>query len=108
MDKSTPYDASVYVEQVAPSRLSADVVVPLVMDLLRPSSVVDAGCGAGAWLAAFQAQGVDRIVGLEGGHPSHEQLQVSAQVIRKVDLESPFDLGERFDLAISVEVAEHL
>jgi hypothetical protein len=33
---------------------SAEVIVPLVLQLLPVRSVVDVGCGEGAWLAAFR------------------------------------------------------
>jgi SAM-dependent methyltransferase len=39
------------------SRRSARVVVPIVMELVRPKRVVDVGCGFGTWLAIFRDQG---------------------------------------------------
>lgn len=30
---------------------SAEVIVLIVLDMIRPSSVVDVGCGVGAWLS---------------------------------------------------------
>src|SRR5262245_22788740 len=40
------------------SRRSAEQVVPLVLELIRPRSVIDVGCGTGSWLAVFQEAGV--------------------------------------------------
>ena len=40
------------------SRRSADRVVPMIVELIRPRSVVDIGCGVGTWLAAFSGHGV--------------------------------------------------
>lgn len=52
------YTAEFYQNQKSGSRQSADRVVPLVIDLVGPSSVVDVGCGVGTWLAAFSNNGV--------------------------------------------------
>ena len=41
------------------SRLSAQEVVPLVMELIQPTSVVDVGCGLGTWIAVFRDAGVE-------------------------------------------------
>jgi hypothetical protein len=35
------------------SQRSAEEIVPSVMELLRPASVIDVGCGLGVWLKAF-------------------------------------------------------
>jgi SAM-dependent methyltransferase len=106
---STPFTSDLYDLHIGISRRSADTVIPHVVEVLgQPRSVLDVGCGAGAWLAGFRDAGVGELVGLEGGHPSAEQLQVAPDIIRTFDLQSPFDLGRRFDLVVSVEVAEHL
>jgi len=39
---------------------------------------------------------------------SHDMLQIPIDRFRAVDLRFPFDLGRKFDLACSLEVAEHL
>ena len=36
------------------SRSSAEVVVSMLMDWLKPASVIDLGCGTGKWLATFR------------------------------------------------------
>jgi SAM-dependent methyltransferase len=90
-------------------------IVPLVQELVAPRSVVDLGCGAGVWLAEFRARGVADVLGVDG-----EWLDVDGDGARARtlllprdrllahDLERPLDLGRRFDLALSLEVAEHL
>lgn len=85
---------------------SAKVVVPLICEALGgvPGSVVDVGCGEGWWALEFAKMG-SRVVGIDGAY-----VEGSPLVERFVahDLETPLpDLG-RFDLAISLEVAEHL
>ncbi|CAA9351125.1 MAG: hypothetical protein AVDCRST_MAG93-7124, partial [uncultured Chloroflexia bacterium] len=80
----------------------------MVMELLAPTSVLDFGSGTGAWLAAFARAGVADIQGLEGGSPDPAQLRVPADKVLTVNLEERVSLGRSFDLAMSLEVAEHL
>jgi hypothetical protein len=103
-----PYSADDYAEQVAPSYSSAQVVLPLVVKLLQPRSVLDIGCGAGAWLASARELGIEDCQGIEGGQPDDDELLVPRESIAWRDLRQPVDLGRRFDLMISLEVAEHL
>src|SRR5262245_639668 len=48
------------------ARSSAVAIVPLVMELIAPKSVVDVGCGLGPWLATFARHGVSDFLGLDG------------------------------------------
>src|SRR5438105_10733505 len=87
---------------------SAAAVVPLVIELVKPASVVDVGCGTGAWLARFQEHGVRDIFGLEFSEVSEPLAHLDRAHIRMVDASRPFRLERQFDLAVSLEVAEHL
>ena len=87
---------------------SAEVVAPLVLDLLPVRSVVDVGCGVGAWLAAFQKLGVDDIWGVDGEYVDANMLQIPRPRFQAADLSKSFVLDRSFDLAMSLEVAEHL
>jgi hypothetical protein len=51
---------------------------------------------------------VDEILGVDGEYIDREILQIPQDCFQAVDLSKPFDLGRVFDLAISLEVAEHL
>lgn len=83
-------------------------VVPIVLELFRPGSVVDVGCGLGAWLATFQEHGVSDILGIDGDYVDKEMLYISPQDFKTIDLNRPFTLNRTFDLAVCLEVAEHL
>jgi len=78
------------------------------MDLLHPDRVLDVGCGRGIWLRAFQEEGVQCISGIDGAYLREEQLVIPKTAFRPVDLRLPFELDERYDLAICLEVVEHL
>ncbi len=65
---SEHYTKSFYEEIRNGSVRSAEVIVPLVLDLLHPSSVVDVGCGDASWLAVFQKLGIEDVFGIDGDY----------------------------------------
>lgn len=89
---------------------SPQIIVPYVMDLVNPKSVLDVGCGIGTWLHAFKENGIDDIFGIDGDYVDKNLLSkyISTDQFKSFDLEKPFDLGRKFDLLINLEVAEHL
>jgi SAM-dependent methyltransferase len=102
------YTEEFYRDRHAATRRSAERIVPLVLDLVRPRSVIDVGCGVGTWLATFQRHGVAEIQGLEGTWLDARQLIVPRAAVTLCDLQRPLECARRFDLAVSLEVAEHL
>lgn len=87
---------------------SAQRVLPHVFELVSPRSVVDVGCGVGTWLAAARGLGVADVLGVDGAYVDRDMLRIPHDRFRPVDLTRPFALDRTFDLAISLEVAEHL
>lgn len=109
MTQQPMFRAEDYEKQRFGSQNSASIIVPVILDIFPyTKSVVDVGCGVGAWLAAFTENGVPSIKGFEGGTPDPAQLKVPASAIEKADLRAPPKVVDRYDLAISLEVAEHL
>lgn len=104
---SGTYDADYFQSFRAASRSSAAAMVPRVVELVRPRSVVDVGCGVAEWAAAFQAMGIEDVLGIDGADVGRE-LRISPDRFVSADLTSPLEFGREFDLAISLEVAEHL
>jgi SAM-dependent methyltransferase len=92
------------------TRHAASRIVAIIGDVLidPPDSVLDVGCGVGTFLAAFAANGTATIRGIEGAWMNREHFVVDAANVVTADLKHPIpDLGS-FDLAVSLEVAEHL
>ncbi len=83
-------------------------VVPIILKMLTVNSVLDVGCGTGTWLRAFEENGVKEYMGIDGEHLSIEKLQVPSKNFLIVDLISVWSLKRKFDLVVSLEVAEHL
>ncbi|QEH37412.1 hypothetical protein OJF2_60030 [Aquisphaera giovannonii] len=102
------YDDEFYASQSGGSLRSAKAVVPYVVSLLAPKSVVDVGCGVGTWLSVFREQGVERVLGVDGDYVKADSLLIPADRFLPRDLSRSIGVGERFDLATSLEVAEHL
>jgi SAM-dependent methyltransferase len=90
------------------SLLSAREIVPLIMETISPDRVVDVGCGLGAWLSVFKENGVEQVVGVDGDYVDRTQLKISPTDFRSHDLTKPIEIDRSLDLAMSVEVAEHL
>lgn len=103
-----PYNKAFYDRLHAGVVRSAEVIVPIVLQLVPAQSVVDVGCGEGAWLGAFQRFGVPEIFGIDGDYIDGSALQIPRESFLAADLEKPLRLSRDFDLAVSLEVAEHL
>ncbi|MCX4824582.1 class I SAM-dependent methyltransferase [Streptomyces sp. NBC_01142] len=87
---------------------SARVIVPMVSKIAAPESVLDLGCGTGAWLAEFARHGTGRISGFDGPWVDVERLHIPRERFTALDIS---DLGQppaSHDLAVCLEVAEHL
>lgn len=85
-------------------RSSAAVVAPLVHEIVQPSTVIDVGCGEGWWAHAFADLGAD-VHGIDGAYVRSNVLGLR---FAAHDLELPIRVGRTFDLAVCLEVAEHL
>lgn len=105
---STPYDTAFYQHQQDGSLQSARAIVPHILELTAPASVVDVGCGVGAWLRVFQEHGVGTVAGVDGDWVDEQMLQIPRAAFHRADLSRPFHVAGQFDVAISLEVAEHL
>lgn len=87
---------------------SAGRIVSVLSEYLVPGSVLDVGCGTGTFLAALDQAGVADVRGIDGPWLDPATLCIDSGRVSVHDLERPFDLGRRYDLVVSLEVAEHL
>lgn len=103
------YGDAFFAAQVEGSARSAAIVVPLILDLLPDvRSVVDVGCGTGVWLRSFRNAGVANVFGIDGGDAPDGLLYLDPDEFLSADLTQPLPISRRFDVALSLEVAEHL
>jgi SAM-dependent methyltransferase len=108
MPATDPYDGEFFDYVNRTSGHSADEVVPVLLKLLQVSSVVDVGCGVGNWLDAFQRNGIADYLGVDGDYVDRAKLKIPAERFRAADLTQPLKIDQSFDLAICLEVGEHL
>ena len=102
------YDKNFYDGQSRGSLRSAQTIVPLILDFFEVTSVVDIGCGVGTWLNVFSTCGISDVLGVDGDYVDRSALMIPSERFRPADLSRPLHLDRRFDLAISLEVAEHI
>lgn len=104
----TAYDSTFFDYLNAGALRSARRVLPVLRDQLHIDSVLDVGCGQGAWLSAWNELGTDTMLGIDGDYVDRSRLHITSRDFQAHDLATAFDLGRRFDLVQSLEVAEHL
>lgn len=105
---TSPFDAVDFPSWLAGSTESARVAVPLVLEAVAPRSVVDVGCGIGAWLAVLEEHGIGDVRGYDGPWVDRSQLLVAEDAFVVADLADPLVAERRFDLALCLEVAHIL
>jgi hypothetical protein len=102
------YDSGFYQDVVPGSLRSARAIIPILLGHVTIQTAVDVGCGCGAWLHVLHECGVTEIAGYDGDYVDRSMLLIDPKYFTPVDLCGEFAAGRNFDLAISLEVAEHL
>jgi SAM-dependent methyltransferase len=105
---TTGYSPHFYEVREAGSARSARRVLPPVLAMTRADSVLDLGCGVGTWARAALEWGASEVVGVDGPWVDSASLVIPSDAFVSHDLGTPLDLGRSFDLALCLEVAEHL
>ncbi|BDM80320.1 class I SAM-dependent methyltransferase [Acaryochloris marina] len=103
------YDEKFYSNHVQGMSKSAETVLRLLNEHYNPQSVIDIGCGQGAWLAAAEFLGAKILYGMDGPWVKRENLLSENIDFSAINFEDTMpNLDEKYDLCISLEVAEHI
>lgn len=113
------YTRDYYAENWRTAQIGAEVVLPEVFEVMGiPESLIDLGCGAGAWSYVAQRLGVGLVLGIDGEWARAEwERMMPITAFIGADLETVAGRGAvvrelqqipRFRAGICVEVMEHL
>jgi SAM-dependent methyltransferase len=97
-----------FYRKLSQTRRSAEAILPIVFEFVQPASIVDIGCGTGEWLGAAKQLGVSEILGVDGAWVLDSEPVIPRDNFLAHDIRLPLTLERKFDLVISLEVAEHL
>ena len=107
MSRARGYNSKFY-RELEQTRSSAGEILPIVFELLQPASIIDIGCGTGHWLAAAAELGISDFLGIDGEWALKAKLEIPRENFLPHHLSAPLSVNRKFDLAIALEVAEHL
>jgi len=81
----------------------------LLRNIPAVHSAVDIGCGVGTWLSVLKKKGVKEILGIDGSWVERTLLEIPENSFMQADLQHlRLQAAQSYDLAICLEVAEHL
>lgn len=107
--RQSRYDQSFFEGFAEDSERSSRIVLGTLFERYKPATVLDVGCGVGAWLKTAAALGATGIRGLDGPWVTSEQLRIDPQHFERIDFEAAeWPEIREAELALSLEVAEHL
>lgn len=90
------------------SRYSAQKTIAVLSRDIAPASVLDVGCARGTWLHEWAKAGAADYYGVDGEYVDVQRLAIPRERFFAADLSKPFQLGRKFELVQSLEVAEHI
>ncbi len=99
---------SVFYDNVSKNKRSSLIILKYLLENLDIKSVLDIGCGTGVWLESLHEVGVDNVIGVDGEWLLSDKFLLDKQILHIHDLRKPLALNRKFDLVISLEVAEHI
>jgi SAM-dependent methyltransferase len=103
------YNAEFYKNNVNGSLSSANLYIKHLLNFKNDiESVIDIGCGSGTWLKACKNNGVKYLYGFDGVWNKQENMIDEDIKFHGCDLSFPIEFAAKTDIAISVEVAEHI
>jgi SAM-dependent methyltransferase len=102
------YDDDFFDSLTEGSLRSARVIVPILLSVIEPKSVIEVGCGRGAWLKVFHDNGIEILHGIDGSWIDQTKLLIDRSNFKIADFTGRFEIDGRYDLAVCLEVLEHL
>ncbi|OCX70071.1 hypothetical protein A6M27_09980 [Acidithiobacillus thiooxidans] len=104
------YDNNFYVDESETATKSAHSIITYLLNELnhKPISVIDIGCGLGDFLQEFDKFDIKEMLGVDGNHVPINKLSIPEDKFMVHDLRTELKIEKKFELAICLEVAEHI
>lgn len=102
------YPTDWHTEYVHQTEVSARKILSYIIKNFAIASAVEIGCGDGHWSIEAQKLGIKNILGIDGPWTDRDTLKLSAENFLERDFTQAFLLDRKFDIAICLEVAEHV
>jgi SAM-dependent methyltransferase len=102
------YDAEFYADMEISSVTSAKEIVPMLLNLYHPDSIVDFGCGTGAFAVEFLQNGIKDVIGYEGDWMRTAKTLLQKDRFIYVDFKDEIKPSRKYDMCLCLEVAEHI
>jgi len=83
-------------------------IIPILKEALDFKSMIDVGCSVGHHLQGCIENGINDVFGVEGSLNAINNLCVDRKMVKHHDLRLPLELGRKWDIALSIEVIEHI
>ncbi len=107
-NKHKVYNDEFYVKRDMNTKYAASKIASIVYTYFDVDTVVDLGCGVGTWLNEFKKKGAGSVRGYDGNYVNSKYLVIDQDEFISWDLNKKIIDEQKYDLAISLEVAEHL
>lgn len=111
LDREAIYNSDFYKSRYSDTQHAAKTVLGIVKEIIKFKSVVDVGCGVGAWLSVARSLGANDIYGVDGDWVDTNKIVIDLEEFGAVDLETlslDHFKSKKYDVALSLEVIEHL
>ncbi len=103
------YSREMFENRHQTSYLAATSMMKIVVNHFpNAKSIIDVGCGVGSFLRASKELGFESIKGIDGSWVDEDLLEFPVSDFLKVDLNKLPEANRKFDIALCLEVAEHL
>ncbi len=90
--------------------IDPEIIIPEILRLIQIKSVIDFGCGIGTFLKVCKLYCVEEVMGVDGPWVDKNLLlkNINIEEFTEANLIEEFLPKSKFDLAICLEVAEHI
>lgn len=85
----------------------ANQLADTIIDIYSPDNVIEFGCGTGRLLYRYTERGIT-VYGIDASSSALEQSKLPDECLQQHDLTQPFSTEEKYDIALAIEILEHL